>query len=391
MAYAHALHEALALLNGGDCWFAAEEVAAALRDLGAKSVDAADISSMLRTGGFQNAGDLSNTTGIFTRTNGNVRLLQIKKPGETGTMLLWPQLGDRIFRRRSPLAGPLRDRVEAQLAPAAKRRAAKAVAAAAAAATGGASHAGASSSGASSSRAGPTLRARAPVALPPWATEALAPATWAFSRTSQATCRLRRLGADGETAVLVVVLTAHEDGAHVTLSVHVMDRIFEVVALDAKKNETQVHTLLAALDSATICPGIGKGEVRLRARARPEPSSWSSFLLRLLLLLLSFRSHRSGLPHETGSTRFACAPSAMAQIHGPAVHVLRRSLACAPAPSSSTRPACWRASRTGCASARTTALSSSASRANGPSGVAAHGAVMIARVSCQASARRRRP
>jgi len=119
MAYAHALHEALALLNGGDYWFAAEEVAAALRDLGAKSVDAADISSMLRTGGFQNAGDLSNTTGIFTRTNGNVRLLQIKKPGETGTMLLWPQLGDRIFRRRSPLAGPLRDRVEAQLAPAA--------------------------------------------------------------------------------------------------------------------------------------------------------------------------------------------------------------------------------------------------------------------------------
>ena len=30
MAYAHALHEALTLLNGGDCWFAAEEVEAAL-------------------------------------------------------------------------------------------------------------------------------------------------------------------------------------------------------------------------------------------------------------------------------------------------------------------------------------------------------------------------
>ena len=99
------------------------------------------------------------------------------------------------------------------VAEAAQKRAEKL--AAAAAAVGGASHAGASSSGASSSRAGPALRARAPVALPPWATEALAPATWAFSQTSPATCRLRRLGADGETAVLVVVLAAHEDGAHV--------------------------------------------------------------------------------------------------------------------------------------------------------------------------------
>ena len=52
MAFAHALHKALALLHGGGFWFNTEETAAALRKLGARSVDAADISAMFRGPAF---------------------------------------------------------------------------------------------------------------------------------------------------------------------------------------------------------------------------------------------------------------------------------------------------------------------------------------------------
>ena len=265
MAFAHALHEALALLHGGDFWFNTEEIAAALRKLGARSVDAADISAMLRGPAFESAGDPSNATGIFTRTNGNVRLMQIKKPGEAGSMHFWPQIGDRIFRRRTQLPPLLRDRVEAYVAPAALKRAQKRAATSTATASSGASSSGAS--GASSSSAGPALRTRAPATLPPWAGASLAPGTFSFAQSSPSTCRLRRFGADGETALLDVVLTAHEDGAHVTLSVRVLGRAFEVVAADAKYDEAAVHTVLAALSGAIICPSVG--ELEMCPKSRP--------------------------------------------------------------------------------------------------------------------------
>ena len=168
MSFQNALHEALVGLKGGDGWFSDKFFAAALRERGMSSVDAQDISRLCKNDALKTHNDLGSTTGFHTRRYDGARFYQIKDPGEHGTMDLWRQEGS--FGRRQPFSAALIERVQSFVAEAAQKRAEKL--AVAAAAVGGASHAGASSSGASSSRAGPALRARAPVALPPWATEA---------------------------------------------------------------------------------------------------------------------------------------------------------------------------------------------------------------------------
>ena len=120
MAYVNKLHEALSLLDGGDDWFKAEQLANELRKLGAPSVHAEDIVNLQRIA-VLSAADLDAPTGFFCRRYDSGRWFQVRPVGETATVAKWPPTGEGTFKRRLPLAASLRDRVEEYVATAARK------------------------------------------------------------------------------------------------------------------------------------------------------------------------------------------------------------------------------------------------------------------------------